>query len=70
MQLQSLGLTLLGVLLSIGFTVGIGLSGPWWVRVLAGTGTVLALVLVVGFGARPGRGPLARVARWITHASP
>lgn len=68
LQLQSVGLTLLGVVLSIGFTVGLGLGGPWWVRLLAGLGTVLLLVALIGFGARPGRGPIARLAKWLTHA--
>ncbi len=68
LQLQSAGLTLLGVLLSIGLTVGLGIHGTWWVRATAGIGTVLVLMLVVGIGARPGRGPLARLASWMTHA--
>jgi len=58
------GITLLGVLLSIGVTVGIGLSGPWWVRLLAGVGTTCLLVVVVKLGTSKGRGPLARLANW------
>lgn len=59
------GITLLGVLLSVGVTVGIGVSGEWWVRVLAGLGTVAVLVVVVKVGTGAGRGPLARAANWI-----
>ncbi len=68
LQLQTAGLTLLGVLLSIGITVGLGIGGAWWARFLAGTTTVVVLILIVGLGARPGRGPLARLASWITQA--
>lgn len=65
LSLTTGGITLLGVLLSIGTTVGMGLSGPWWVRVLAGVGTTLLLAVVVKLGTRAGRGPLARLANWI-----
>ena len=58
------GITLLGVLLSVGVTVGLGISGPWWQRVLAGLATVAVLVLAVKVGTAAGRGPLARLARW------
>jgi hypothetical protein len=59
------GITLLGVLLSVGVTVGFGVKGPWWLRVLAGLGTVAVLVGVVKLGTASGRGPLARAANWI-----
>lgn len=58
------GITLLGVLLSIGVTVGFGVSGPWYVRVAAGLGATLALIAVVKLGTRAGRGPVARLANW------
>ena len=58
------GITLLGVLLSIGVTVGFGVSGPLWVRLLAGLATTLALVVIVKLGTSEGRGPLARAANW------
>jgi len=58
------GITLLGVLLSIGVTVGLGITGSWWVRLLAGLGTTCALVVVVKLGTSSGRGPLARLANW------
>lgn len=65
--LTALGVTILSVILSVSATVGFGVSAPWWVRVLAGAGTAVGLVLLVKLGTRQGRsGPLARVARWIT----
>ncbi len=65
LSLTTSGLTLLSVLLSIGVTVGIGIKGPWWVRLLAGVGTTCALALLVKLGSRAGRGPLARLAAWM-----
>jgi hypothetical protein len=58
------GITLLGVLLSVGVTVGFGINADWWVRVLAGAGTTMLLICVVKLGTSAGRGPLARIARW------
>ena len=55
----------LGVLLSVGVTVGFGMSGDWWVRVLAGLATTVVLVVVVKLGTSAGRGPIARLARWV-----
>jgi hypothetical protein len=59
------GITLLGVLLSVGVSVAFGVKGPWWLRVLAGLGTTMVLVLAVKLGTASGRGPLARAANWI-----
>jgi hypothetical protein len=58
------GITLLGVLLSVGVSVAFGVGGPWWVRLLAGLATTALLVLAVKLGTSAGRGPLARLARW------
>ena len=58
------GITLLGVLLSIGITVGFGISGAWYVRVLAGVAATALLVVVVKLGTSAGHGPVARLARW------
>jgi hypothetical protein len=62
LSLTTGGITLLGVLLSVGVSVGFGVQGAWWLRVLAGLGTTVVLVLVVKLGTKSGRGPLAR---WI-----
>lgn len=59
------GITLLGVLLSVGVSVGFGVTGVWWVKVLAGLGTTVLLAAAVKLGTSAGRGPLARLARWI-----
>ena len=59
------GITLLGVLLSIGVTVAFGVKQDWWIRVLAGLGTTLMLGVVVKLGTSSGRGPLARLANWM-----
>lgn len=45
-------------------TVAFGISGEWWIRVLAGVGTTALLIVVVKLGTSAGRGPLARIARW------
>ena len=58
------GITLLGVLLSIGTTVGFGVSGAWYVRVAAGVAATVVLVAVVKLGTAAGRGPVARLANW------
>ena len=63
------GITLLGVLLSVGVSVAFGIKGEWWVRVLAGLGTTITLVLVVKVGTGAGRGPLARAANWVIGSS-
>ena len=65
LSLTTGGITLLGVLLSIGVTVGMGLDAPWWVRVLAGLATTLVLSVIVKLGSSAGRGPLARMADWM-----
>lgn len=65
LSLTTGGITLLGVLLSVGVTVAFGITADWWVRVLAGVGTTVVLVGVVKAATASGRGPLARVAHWI-----
>ena len=65
LSLTTGGITLLGVLLSIGVTVGMGFDAAWWVRVLAGLATTLVLSVIVKLGSSAGRGPLARAADWM-----
>jgi hypothetical protein len=64
LSLTTGGITLLGVLLSVGVSVGFGVNGPWWVRIGAGLATTALLILLVKLGTSAGRGPLARLARW------
>ena len=59
------GITLLSVLLGIGVTVGLGIGGAWWVRLAAGIVTTVVLGVAVKLGSKRGRGPLARLARWV-----
>ena len=65
LSLTTGGLTLLGVLLSIGVTVAAAIEAHWWIRALIGVG--VTALLVVGFkaGTASGRGPIARLANWV-----
>ncbi len=65
LSLTTGGLTLVGVLLSIGVTVGFGVQGSWWVRVLAGVLTTVLLITLVKLGTASGQGPIARLADWV-----
>lgn len=65
LSLTTGGLTLLSVLLGIGVTVGLGIGGAWWIKLLAGVGTTGILVVLVKVGASPGRGWMVRLADWI-----
>ena len=68
LNLTTGGLTLLGVLLSIGVTAGFGITGAWWLRVLGGLLTTIVLVGLVKLGTASGRGPIARMANWVIGA--
>jgi hypothetical protein len=68
LSLKGVGITILGVIISVGATVGFGLGGPWWLRVASGLAVTLALVLVVKVASRGRRGPLTRLANWIIGA--
>jgi hypothetical protein len=65
LSLTTGGMTLLGVLVSTGVTVGLGITAEWWIRVLAGVATTVGLAVVVKLGSSAGRGPLARLANWM-----
>lgn len=65
LNLTTGGLTLLGVLLSIGVTVGAAVQDRWWIRVLVGVCTTVVLTLIVKLSSDAGRGPLARLADWV-----
>ncbi len=65
LSLTTGGLTLLGVLLSIGVTVGFGVKGELWVRIAAGVATTVVLVVLVKLGTDSGRGPIAKLANWV-----
>lgn len=68
LTLQAVGITLLGVLGSIGATVAFGVKGAWWVRIVAGIGTTVGLAVIVALlGTRTNL--LTRLADWITGRS-
>lgn len=66
LTLESIGITLIGVVVGIGVTVGFGVSTlPVALRVVAGGGTAIVLLLLVKL-ATTEHGVLRRLARWIT----
>lgn len=65
LSLTTGGITLLGVLLSIGVTLGAAIEARWWVQVLVGVCATMALTVFVKLGSKAGRGPLARLANWV-----
>lgn len=68
--LRSLGLTLIGVVLSISVTVGFGMPGPWWLRLGVAVATTAGLLLLIKLSTNQGsRGPVTRLADWITGES-
>lgn len=69
LNLTTSGITLLGVLVSVGATVGFGIKAQWWIRLLARIGTTLALAIVGKAGTGAGQGPVARLASWIIGSS-
>ncbi len=69
LTLEAAGITLIGVILSIGLTVGFGLRGDVWTRAAAGAGTAALLVVVVKLSSSEGAA-LRRAANWITRAGP
>lgn len=69
LTLEAAGITLIGVIISIGLTVGFGLRTDLWIRVIAGAGTAGVLVVVVKLSSSEGAA-LRRAANWITRAGP
>lgn len=64
--LRAMGMTLIGVTLSIATTVGFSLPGPWWVRVGAGIASIFVIGAAIKVSTTQGsRGPVARLADWI-----
>lgn len=67
--LEATGITLMGVILSIGLTVAFGVKSDLWIRLLAGAGTSAGLLALVKLGSSEGAA-LRRAANWITRADP
>lgn len=64
----STGITLIGVLVSIGSTVGFGFSGLWSLPVVAGCAMALALAATVEVGTLSHQDQLACQAAWIQNS--
>jgi len=62
---QSLGITILSVLLGVAVTVALGIKAEWWVRLLVGPGVFLLLMAAIKLGTRRGQGPVSKLAQWI-----
>lgn len=68
LALQTAGITLLGVLISIGVTVALGIKTAWWTRIAIGLATTMGLAFAVAIlGTRTT--VLARLTDWITGRS-
>lgn len=65
--LRTMGITLIGVVLSVAATVGFGMSGPWWLRAASAVATAVVLITLVKLATTAGsRGVVARAADWVT----
>ncbi len=62
---QSMGITMLSVLLGVALTVAFGIEGEWWVRTLAGVAVFLVLTAAIKLGTRRGKGPISKLAEWV-----
>jgi len=63
---EAIGLTLIGVLVNIGVTVGLAVNAAWYVSV--GAGLAAPIVLVVLLKATHHHvGAMKRLADWLTH---
>ena len=69
LTLEATGITLMGVILSIGLTVALGLRSDLWVTLLAGAGSAGGLLVLVKLSSSEGAA-LRRAANWITRAGP
>lgn len=66
--LKAAGLTLLGVIVSVGVTVAFGIPGPWWLQIAGGVGVTVGLAALVKLTSGSRSGPLARIANWMIGA--
>ena len=69
LSLETAGITLIGVIISIGLTVGFGLKTELWIRLIAGAATAGVLIVLVKLSASE-EAALRRAANWITRAGP
>lgn len=66
MSMSAIGLTLVGVAINIGTTVGFGMHGEWWIRLVASIGSTGAILAVTAAASRR-MNALRRAARWLTN---
>jgi hypothetical protein len=65
--LRAMGITMIGVVISVATTVGFGVPGPVWVRIAAGVLVAIVLLVAIKLGTAQGsRGAVARAADWMT----
>lgn len=57
-------LAVLGIIVTIGLTVGFGIPGAWWVRLLAGTGSFVATCALIRWNRS--RHLLMSFTHWLT----
>lgn len=62
--LNEIRLAVLGIVVAIGLTVGIGFDATWWIGILAGGGSFLLSCFLIGFG--PARRQLMSFMHWLT----
>lgn len=68
LTLEAAAIALIGVIVTIGLTVGFGLRTDSWIGVIAGAGASV-LVVVVELSSSEGAA-LRRAANWITRVGP
>lgn len=65
--LRAMGVTMVGVVISVATTVGFGMTGPAWLRFGAGGAVAVLLVVAIKLGTAQGsQGRIARAADWMT----
>jgi hypothetical protein len=63
---EAIGLTLIGVLVNIGVTVGLAVNAVWYVSLSAGIAAPVVLVVALKL-AHHHIGAMKRLADWLTH---
>lgn len=62
--LNELRLAVLGIVVTIGLTVGLGVEAAWWIRVLSGVGSFLLACFAIRI--KPVRRRLMSFMHWLT----
>lgn len=64
--LEGVGITLIGIVITLSVTVALAIHGVWWAKVLGGVATAVAFTALVKAGHHWG-GLMKRLADWLTH---